>query len=113
MRQVDRDVLPLRVAVEHPFERELAADAAFFVATIGVTRTLAETLVDLDPAGLYRVRSAKCAANVVRPDVGGEPAMRIASASSVQGMATSTGPKISSRARRQSFATFAKMVGIA
>src|SRR5262252_8640649 len=38
--------------------------------------------------------------------------MRIASASSLQGMATSTGPKISSRARRQSLATFAKMVGI-
>src|SRR5207249_2642719 len=37
--------------------------------------------------------------------------MRIASASSVQGMATSTGPKISSRARRQSLATLAKMVG--
>src|SRR5947207_2226415 len=34
--------------------------------------------------------------------------MRITSASSVQGMATSTGPKISSRARRQSLATFAK-----
>ena len=72
MRQVDRDVLPLRVALEHPFERELAADAAFFVATIGVTGTLAETLVDLDRPGLYRVRSARCAANVVRPDVGGE-----------------------------------------
>ena len=77
MRQVDRDVLPLRVALEHPFERELAADAAFFVATIGVTRTLAETLVDLDPSGLYRVRSAQCAANVVRPDVGGEPVVAI------------------------------------
>ena len=77
MRQVDRDVLPLRVALEHPFERELAADAAFFVATIGVTGTLAETLVYLDPSGLYRVRSAQCAANVVRPDVGGEPVVAI------------------------------------
>jgi hypothetical protein len=27
MRQVDRDVLPLRVALEHAFEGELAADA--------------------------------------------------------------------------------------
>src|SRR5262245_11472069 len=56
MRQVDRDLLSLRVAIEHPFERELAADAAFFVATIRVTRTLTETLVDLNPASLYRVR---------------------------------------------------------
>ena len=39
MRQVDRDVLPLRVALEHSFERELTADAAFFVATVGVTWT--------------------------------------------------------------------------
>src|SRR5262245_14017499 len=29
MRQVDRDVLPLRVALEHAFEGELTADAAF------------------------------------------------------------------------------------
>jgi hypothetical protein len=36
MRQVDRDVLPLRVALKHTFEGELAADAAFFVAAIGV-----------------------------------------------------------------------------
>src|SRR5262249_56696634 len=42
MRQVDRDVLPLGVALEHAFERELAADAAFFVTAVGVTWALAE-----------------------------------------------------------------------
>ena len=42
-----------------------------------MTRTLAETLVDLDPAGLYRVRSAECAANVVRPDIGSKPVMAV------------------------------------
>ena len=35
MRQVDRDVLPLRVTLQHAFEREFAADAAFFVAAVG------------------------------------------------------------------------------
>ena len=47
MRKIDRDALRLRVALEHPFEREFAADAAFFVATVGVTGALAQTLVDL------------------------------------------------------------------
>jgi hypothetical protein len=51
MGQVDRDVLPLRVALQHTFEGELAADAAFFVAAVGVTGALAEALVDLDPSG--------------------------------------------------------------
>ena len=39
MRQIDRDVFPLGVAFEHPFERKLTADAAFFVAAVGVTGT--------------------------------------------------------------------------
>ena len=34
---------------------------------------MAEALIDLDPAGLDRVRGAKCAADVVRPDVGSKP----------------------------------------
>ncbi len=34
MREIDRDVLPLRVALEHAFKRKLAADTAFFVAAI-------------------------------------------------------------------------------
>src|SRR6516225_2646583 len=55
MRQVDRDVLPLRVTLQHAVERELAADAAFFVAAVGVTRALAQTLVDLNPTSLDRV----------------------------------------------------------
>ena len=38
MRQIDGDVLALRVAVEHSFERELAADAALFVAAVGMAR---------------------------------------------------------------------------
>jgi len=37
MRQVDCDVLPVRVTLQHAFEREFAADTAFFVATVGVT----------------------------------------------------------------------------
>src|SRR6516164_7142762 len=55
MRQVDRDVLPLRVTLQHAFEQEFAADAAFFVAAVGVTRALAQTLVDLNPTSLDRV----------------------------------------------------------
>src|SRR6516164_7838904 len=77
VRQVDRDILPLRVALQHALERKLTADTAFFVAAVGVTGTLAETLVDLDPAGLDRVYSAECPANVVRPDVGSEPVVTI------------------------------------
>src|SRR5262249_26405116 len=77
MRQVDCDVLPLRVALQHALERKLTADAAFFVAAVGVTGTLAQTLVDLDPAGFDRVCSAECPANVVRPDVGSEPVVTI------------------------------------
>src|SRR5262249_40065308 len=77
MRQVDCDVLPLRVALQHALERNLTTDTAFFVATVGVTGTLAETLVDLDPAGLDRVCGAECPANVVRPDVGCEPVVTI------------------------------------
>src|SRR6516164_8763333 len=77
VRQVDRDVLPLRVALQHALERKLTTDTAFFVAAVGVTGTLAQPLVDLDPAGLDRVCSAECPADVVRPDVGGEPVVTI------------------------------------
>ena len=48
--EIDGDVLPLGVAVEHPLERVLAADAALLVAAVGLTRKLTEPLVDLDPA---------------------------------------------------------------
>ena len=58
MRQVDRDVLPLRVALEHTFGGELAADAAFFVTAVGMTRALTEALVHLNPTSLDRVRRA-------------------------------------------------------
>src|SRR5262249_33231840 len=34
-------------------------------------------LVDLDPAGLDRVRGAKCAADVVGPDVGSKPVVTV------------------------------------
>jgi hypothetical protein len=77
MRPVDCDVLPLRVALEHAFEGELATNTAFFLAAIGVTRALTEALVDLDPAGLDRVRGSKGAADVTRPDIGGEPVMAL------------------------------------
>jgi hypothetical protein len=42
-----------------------------------VTRTLAETLVDLNPTGLDRVCSAECPSNVVRLDVGGESVVAV------------------------------------
>src|SRR5262245_33772035 len=77
MRQVDRDVLPLRVALEHAFEGELAADAAFFVTAVGMTWALTEALVHLNPASLDRVCRAQSPAKVMRPDVGGEPVMAV------------------------------------
>src|SRR5262249_10409959 len=73
MRQVDRDVLPMRVALEHAFQGELAADAAFFVTAGGMTWALTEALVHLNPASLDRGCRAPSPADVVRPDVGGEP----------------------------------------
>ena len=68
MRQVDRDVLPLRIALKHTFEGELAADTTFFVAAVGVTRALTEALVDLDPPCFDRVCRAQSPADVVRPN---------------------------------------------
>ena len=69
MRQVDRDVLLLCVALQHAFEGKLAADAAFLIATVGVTGALAETLVDLNPTSPDGVCRAQCPADVVRPDL--------------------------------------------
>src|SRR5262249_58675457 len=63
--------------LEPPWEGHRGAVAVFFVATVGGPRPRAEPLVALTPARLYRVRSAECAANVVRPDVGGEPVVAI------------------------------------
>src|SRR5438034_11022667 len=77
MRQVDRDVLPLRVVLEHAFEGELAADAAFFVTAVRVTWALTEALVHLNPTSLDRVCRSQSPAEVVRPDVGGEPVMAV------------------------------------
>src|SRR5438067_10026499 len=77
MRQADRDVLPLRVALEHAFEGELAADAAFFVTAVRVTWALTEALVHLNPTSLDRVCRAQSPAEVMRPDVGGEPVMAV------------------------------------
>ena len=77
MRQVDRDVLPLRVALEHAFEGELAADAAFFITAVGMTWALTEALVHLNPTSLDRVCRAQSPADVMRPDVGGKPVMAV------------------------------------
>src|SRR5947208_3307789 len=77
MRQVDRDVLPLRVALEHAFEGELAADTAFFVTAVGMTWALTEALVHLNPTSLDRMCRAQSPADVVRPDVGGKPVMAL------------------------------------
>src|SRR5215468_2721394 len=54
--EIDRDVLSLRKAVQHAFERELSADAALLVSAVGMARRLAEALVDLHPPGFDRVR---------------------------------------------------------
>ena len=65
MRQVDRHVLPLRVALEHAFEGELAADTAFFVTAVGMTWALTEALVHLNPTSLDRVCRAQSPADVM------------------------------------------------
>src|SRR6266699_3510382 len=49
-RQIDRHALALGEAVEHALERELVADAALLVATVGHAGHLAAALVDLYPA---------------------------------------------------------------
>src|SRR5215510_13063033 len=77
MRQIDRDVLPMRVALEHAFEGELAADATFFVTAVGMTWALTEALVHLNATSLDRVCRAQSPADVMRPDVGGEPVMAV------------------------------------
>src|SRR5947208_16507286 len=77
MRQVDRDVLPLRVALEQAFEGELAADAAFFVTAVRATWALTEALVHLNPTTLDRVSRAQSPAEVMTPDGGSEPVMPV------------------------------------
>ena len=52
--EVHRHVLALGEALEHPFERELTADAALLVAAIGMAGCLADALVDLYPAAFDR-----------------------------------------------------------
>jgi hypothetical protein len=42
-----------------------------------VTGALAEALLDLDPASLDRVRSTERAADIMRPDVGGESVVAV------------------------------------
>src|SRR5579875_808152 len=75
--QIDGDVLSLREAVEHSLQGELAADAALFVAAIGVAGRLPETLIDLHPAGLDGVRSPERPADVMRPHIGGKAVMGV------------------------------------
>src|SRR5688572_31180848 len=75
--EVDGDVLPLGVAVEHPLERILAADAALLVAAVGLSRKLTQSLVDLNPSGFDRVRGANRLAEIPRPDVRRQPIMAV------------------------------------
>src|SRR6185312_2542992 len=75
--EVHCHVFALGVTVEHAFERELASDAALLVAAIGMARHLPEPLIDLHPAGLDRVRGAQAAADLMRPDIGGETVMAV------------------------------------
>src|SRR5215467_12942152 len=57
--EVYRHVLPLREAVEHAFERELAADPRLFDAAVGMTGRLAQALIDLYPARFDGMRGAQ------------------------------------------------------
>jgi hypothetical protein len=45
--EVHRHVLALGEAVEHPFERELAADAALLVTAVGVAGRLSAALISI------------------------------------------------------------------
>src|SRR5690606_28584576 len=76
-REIHRHVLLDGEAVEHAFERELAPDAALLDATIRVAGRLAEALVDLHPPGFERVRSPERTADVLCPNVAGEPVVRL------------------------------------
>ena len=64
MGKVHRHLLALGEAVEHAFQRELAADAALLVAAVGVARRLAKSLVDLNPARLDGMSGAQPLADV-------------------------------------------------
>src|SRR5260221_14381571 len=77
MRRIDRDFLLLRVALERAFQQDPAANSFFFLTAVGVTRALTEALVHLNPTSLDRVRRAQSPADVMRPDVGGEPVMAV------------------------------------
>src|SRR5215470_4116479 len=63
--------LSLREAVEHAFQRLLAANARLLDAAIRLPWELAESLVHLHPAGLDCVCGAERAADVMRPHIGG------------------------------------------
>src|SRR5215510_1565624 len=75
--QIDRHALPLRITVEHAFERILAAHAALLISAVGLTRKLSEALIDLNPAGLDRMRRIDCLADVTRPHVRRETIMAV------------------------------------
>src|SRR6185503_19020199 len=67
--QIDRHALALREALEHSLERVLAPQPALFEPAVRLAHDLAETLIDLDPACVDRVRGTKRAADVLAPDV--------------------------------------------
>ena len=76
---------------------------------------MAEALVDLDPARLDRVRGAKCAADVVRPDVGSKPivtVIRHTDGIPLVGPGDGDEHRTEDLLARKAPATFAKMVGI-
>src|SRR2546427_9969018 len=75
--QVDGHALPLRVTVQHPLERVLAAHAALLEAAVRLTGKLTEALIDLHPARFDRVRGVERLADVARPDVRGEAIVTI------------------------------------
>ena len=74
---LDVDLLDLGERLEGTLDGELAPDAAGLVAAVGLADDLAAALVDLNPAGLDPVRGVQRIGQVVRPDVGAEPVMRI------------------------------------
>src|SRR5262245_52217566 len=70
--EVHCHTLPLREAVEHPFERVLPADAALLEAAVRLAWKLSDSLIHLNPAGLDCVRCAQRLLEVVRPHVRGK-----------------------------------------
>src|SRR5438132_11183467 len=75
--EIDRDALPLRVTVEHSLERIFAPHSALLEASVRLAGELTESLVNLHPARLDRMRGVERLADVARPHVRSEAVMAV------------------------------------